>query len=69
MLWSLVERLGSTSGRFVPVKMRGKVSTLKDQDMLDSDRKIYVPSSVYVPLMEQIRRDSAFLAKYEYFLV
>jgi len=55
---------GSTSGRFVPAKLRGKVTTLKDQDMIDLDRKIYVPKSVRGELIEQLKQDSELLAKF-----
>jgi hypothetical protein len=62
----LIWVLGSTSGRFVPAKLRGKVTTLKDQDMIDLDRKIYVPKSVRGELIEQLKQDSELLAKFAY---
>jgi hypothetical protein len=56
---------GSTFGRSVPDDMKAKVSTLKDLDLLNAKRKIYLPESVLIKLLEQLQRDSEFLADHD----
>jgi hypothetical protein len=42
-----------------------KVTTLKDKDILKRKRKLYIPESVYDPLMKAIEADSKFLSQFE----
>eukprot|EP01127_Copromyxa_protea_P011493 TRINITY_DN2889_c0_g1_i1.p1 TRINITY_DN2889_c0_g1~~TRINITY_DN2889_c0_g1_i1.p1 ORF type:complete len:790 (+),score=138.34 TRINITY_DN2889_c0_g1_i1:39-2408(+) len=54
---------GSTYGRSVPLTDRDKVTTLKDQDILDARRKFFIAEDTATLLKAQITRDVNYLAK------
>lgn len=56
---------GSTYGRTVPIIDRDKVTTLKDQDILDSKRKFFIPEDTAILLRAQISKDTTFLAEHD----
>jgi len=51
--------------RFVPEHKRATVSTLKDLDIVENKRKIYIPEDIYKKLTKQLRKDADFLADHK----
>uniref|UniRef100_A0A6B2LC72 PIPK domain-containing protein n=1 Tax=Arcella intermedia TaxID=1963864 RepID=A0A6B2LC72_9EUKA len=63
--WERFDLKGSLLGRTVKPKDRTEVTTLKDVDFLELNKKIPLPVETYNLLLNQIEQDCNFLSSYE----